>query len=144
MIEIDPPIANLNLEPIGIDPNEKMSKTEYLPINEKVELYVPTMPDMFDLAEAYAKKLESKMNTAEESAFDAELQLANAQRIANHKRAEALRLRQQLEQLNKQIETMANAIREPRMTVLEEFEQAQRELQKRTDEMTETLKQETE
>lgn len=72
----------------------------------EVKLSVPAVPTVYDLALSYRKQIQRAFETAEESVFDAELAVANAQRIALAARSRVESLRAQLEQLDLQIDTL--------------------------------------
>lgn len=74
-----------------------------LPEMVAVSLEVPTEPSVRDLAVAYRRMVQHAFENAEEAVFDRELELANAERIANAARARAVALQAQLKALDSQI-----------------------------------------
>jgi hypothetical protein len=72
----------------------------------EVSLKVPASPTVYDLALSYRKTIQRRFETGEEAVFDAELAVANAQRIALAARARVAALKAQLETLDLQIDTL--------------------------------------
>lgn len=68
-----------------------------------VSLKVPSTPSVLDLALSYRKQVQRQFETAEEAVFDAELGVANAQRIALAARSRVTALAKQLDALDAQI-----------------------------------------
>lgn len=71
-----------------------------------VELVVPEVPSVKDLATAFREKVEAELFVAEAEILDAELTVANAQRIANALREKVARLKAQVGGLNEQIQRL--------------------------------------
>lgn len=61
----------------------------------ELTLYVPPSPTARDIIRAYARDIARQAESAEESILDAELAVANAERIAISTRERAARLRTQ-------------------------------------------------
>lgn len=74
--------------------------------NVSVSLTVPEVPTVRDFGEAYLKQIAREAEMAEEAVFNAELDVANAQRIANAQRERAARLRAQEAELRKQLDRL--------------------------------------
>jgi hypothetical protein len=71
-----------------------------------LKLKVPEEPTIKDMVLAYRTQLLEQVEIAEKSIFDAELDVANAQRIAVATRAKAARLRDGLDALDTQIKAL--------------------------------------
>lgn len=69
----------------------------------RLELNVLEQPTVLELAVAFRKKIQSQYEQAEEAVLDAELNVANAQRIAIASRSRVAAFAAQLESLDKQI-----------------------------------------
>lgn len=76
----------------------------------EIKLQVPDEPTVLDFQIAFKKQLELNLGTAMEEAFNAELEVANSQRIALHKRAIANRLQAQLEQVEKALAVLTEFV----------------------------------
>lgn len=72
----------------------------------KLELNVPEEPTVLEIATAFRRKIQAQHGQAEESVLDAELNVANAQRIALAARSKVATLAAQLATLDKQIELL--------------------------------------
>lgn len=75
----------------------------------ELKLRVPETPSARDIVAAYARNVLHAAEHAEEAIFDAELAVANAQRIALATREKAARLRAQSDALARQLEGMIEA-----------------------------------
>jgi hypothetical protein len=72
----------------------------------EVKLRVPEAPTVYDLAVTYRKIIQQRLEMAQESVLDTELNVANAQRIALASRARVASLQEQLDKLDRQIDTL--------------------------------------
>ena len=74
-----------------------------------LELNVSENPSVLDLAIAFKNQLDTKVKTAEADIIDAELHVANAQRIAQAARSRHQSLCQQLQVVEHQISVLQNS-----------------------------------
>ena len=77
--------------------------------NTELHLTVPEQPSVLDLATAYRNQLSKKLDRAVEEVFQAELDVANAQRIAAARRSRVTALTAQLDALEEQIKSLGGA-----------------------------------
>lgn len=73
----------------------------------EISFRVPDAPSVLDFQVAFKKQLESRHISAMEDAFTAELDVANAQRIAIHKRELANRLKEELDHAERELSVLA-------------------------------------
>ena len=96
---------NLGIQPLRLvtdGPND----TRAISDSEVVTVEVPVNPRVLDLARAYAETIRVQAELAEEAVLGAELDAANAQRIAAGARMKAERLRARHEELLAQIDRL--------------------------------------
>ncbi len=98
------PMTDLSSQPVPVETGFE-TFSSIIP-TVKVELTVPENPKPVDFVRAYFDQIRRQADIAEEEVFDAELAAANAERIAQAKRAKAERLRQQAEDLKAQIRSL--------------------------------------
>jgi hypothetical protein len=74
---------------------------------QKIELLVPENPRAVDFLRAYYSKIRAQADEAERAVLNAELDAANAERIAQAARAKAARLRGQVQDLEAELSKLA-------------------------------------
>lgn len=97
------PLIGTNLGANPLPQVEPASSWELFTETQKIELVLPENPKAVDFLRAYYSKISAQADVAEEAVLGAELDAANAERIAQAARAKAARLRAQVQDLASEI-----------------------------------------
>lgn len=87
-------------------------------------LKVPEEPSILDFQLALKKQLEDHLVNAKEAAFTAELDVANAQRIAIHKRGVANRFQEQLDHVENELSLLTELVAAGKIRPIPSFPQS--------------------